>query len=213
MTAPHYSLTSASLRPKEFKSLLDKYYPILRRIGRTLWHLGIIPLIQDTERIRSSGNFSLRVGEGFLITATNADKGNLRRSDIVFVEKIDHSKHILFTRGRNRPSREVLIHELAYRSFSSISVIIHTHDMAVLLYGGIPTTPFYTVAADSEEAEKIVSLLHTSPSINMRGHGQIVIAPSVEEGLEIIMDNHLQAVERAKQKVKCGGEDSNLRRH
>ncbi len=163
---------------------ITKIDRILKNMGKKLSSLGVIPIIEesDSKKFQSSGNFSIRYKEGFLITGTGVDKCDLKSNSIVFVSNINHRNKTIDFNGKYKPSREVLIHDAVYSNFPEINVIVHTHDSLILKYGeklGIPCTKNCIIAANLNESKKIVNLLKKSEVVNIKEHGQIFIGREV----------------------------------
>lgn len=59
---------------RKSQEAINKHYPEMKKLGEFLGKLGLIPLINENGEIRTSGNFSVRVDGGFLITITNGCK-------------------------------------------------------------------------------------------------------------------------------------------
>ncbi|MDD4930033.1 MAG: class II aldolase/adducin family protein [Gallionella sp.] len=72
----------------------------------------------------TSGNLSVRYGEGFLITPSGFGAEGLSPDDIVFVHLSGESQ------GRWQPSSEWLFHRDIYAQRSELGAIIHTHATA-----------------------------------------------------------------------------------
>jgi L-fuculose-phosphate aldolase len=70
-----------------------------------------------------AGNISIRVSEDRLLcTCHGADKGSLKRDDIVLCD-MEGSK----IRGKGNPTSEFSMHRMAYRERSDIRAVIHAH--------------------------------------------------------------------------------------
>jgi L-fuculose-phosphate aldolase len=72
----------------------------------------------------TSGNLSVRFGEGMLITPSGMGAEGLTEDDIVFVHKDGKS------RGRLQPSSEWLFHRDIYAQRAEFGAIVHTHAVA-----------------------------------------------------------------------------------
>ena len=88
-------------------------------------------LVRMTKRLEalglshgSSGNLSVRFGEGFLITPSGFGAEGLTEDDIVFVHLSGESH------GRWQPSSEWLFHRDIYVGRPEFSAIVHTHSNA-----------------------------------------------------------------------------------
>ncbi|MFA6921939.1 MAG: class II aldolase/adducin family protein, partial [Gallionella sp.] len=72
----------------------------------------------------TSGNLSVRCGEGFLITPSGFGAEGLTDEDIVFVNLSGQSQ------GRWQPSSEWLFHRDIYVDRPEFGAVIHTHSTA-----------------------------------------------------------------------------------
>jgi L-fuculose-phosphate aldolase len=72
----------------------------------------------------TSGNLSVRYGEGFLITPSGMGAEGLTEDDIVFVSMDGTS------RGRWQPSSEWLFHRDIYAQRAEVGAVVHTHSLA-----------------------------------------------------------------------------------
>jgi len=70
----------------------------------------------------TSGNFSVRVNERILITASGLDKGTLTTAGLL---EVDGSGQVLS--GAGRPSAETGLHLVLYRTRPQASAILHVH--------------------------------------------------------------------------------------
>ncbi|MBS3167952.1 class II aldolase/adducin family protein [Candidatus Woesearchaeota archaeon] len=167
---------------------------VMKNLGRELSFLGLLPIVEESGNLRSSGNFSLRFKDGFFITASGVDKRNIDSDSIVFVPNIKNS--IINIKSNKKPSRELFIHKSVYSTFSNINVVVHIHDLLVLKFGDklrIPCTNNCIIGASKKESEEILYLLKKSPIINIKNHGQVIIGRDVEEVLELIIKFNKQA--------------------
>ena len=71
----------------------------------------------------TSGNFSLRFGDEFLITRSGADKGQLSATDIL---RLDHSGKAL---DAPKSSAETDLHLHLYRLFENANCVLHVHSL------------------------------------------------------------------------------------
>lgn len=194
LSPAEYAVWPASLDEAVFHALLEAYYPQMRRLGRELSHLGVLPVQEEPKgsgRFVTTGNYSMRVGaEDFLITGSNVDKGVLRREDLLYVERIDYTKGAYFMHGTARPSRETLIHDQLYRAYPSARTIVHMHDDFALRYGESEQTPEPIFFATLQEARKVVSAVWPYHYVTLPGHGQFVIAENIDKALSEVRDTH-----------------------
>lgn len=73
----------------------------------------------------TGGNFSARVPDGYLITASGRDKSTIAADDLLVCDA--QGKVVS---GGGRPSAESDLHAALYRLDSSIGCVLHTHSVA-----------------------------------------------------------------------------------
>ncbi|MEZ5848672.1 MAG: aldolase [Geminicoccaceae bacterium] len=113
----------------------------IARIGRSIFERGLT--------MGSSGNISVRVEDGWLMTPTGATLGTL---DPARISKLDEAgKHI----GGDKPTKETFLHIGMYRHRKDARAVVHlhsTHSVAVSCLEGIdadnvipPITAYYVM--------------------------------------------------------------------
>jgi ribulose-5-phosphate 4-epimerase/fuculose-1-phosphate aldolase len=207
MKSPQEFLISTKTSTKEWEisKQIDKNFSNLRRISRLMTTLGTVPIIADINgkrtRYRTSGNFGIRLKNGFFITGTEVDKQNLAKRSLIYVESIDYSNQIIFCLGKVKPSREVFIHQQIYMNMPEINVVLHTHDNLILKTGGLPTTRKKSIGATLDEAKEIVELLKGSDAINIRKHGQVIVGRNCKEAMATLLRFHQKALIELKKEI------------
>jgi ribulose-5-phosphate 4-epimerase/fuculose-1-phosphate aldolase len=86
----------------------------LCRVGRSLHARGYVH--------GTTGNLSVRLGDGFLITATDACLGDLEPASLV---KVDAAGMPIATEGR--PSKTLALHLAIYAAEPEAGCVVHTH--------------------------------------------------------------------------------------
>jgi ribulose-5-phosphate 4-epimerase/fuculose-1-phosphate aldolase len=109
--------------------------------GRSLFERGLSP--------GSSGNLSVRLHDGWLLTPTNASLGRL---DPARLSKLDWDGLLL---SGDRPSKEAFLHRAMYHGRAGAGAIVHlhsTHSAAVSCMCGLkhddcipPLTPYFVM--------------------------------------------------------------------
>ncbi len=127
---------------------------------------------------KTYGNISIRYGKRMIITATNADLGNLKNED--FVEVVDYNPftNIALAIGLKNPSIETPMHWLIYRK-PDINAIIHVHK----LYENVPTAK-YAPPGSVELAMEALKALKNSNLINLEKHGSVAVGIDLKKALE-----------------------------
>ena len=109
----------------------------------------------------NDGNLSVRESDGtFLVTASGAPKGYLRRDQIL---RVDSEGKVLS--GEGRPSSELGLHLTIYRERPDVSAVVHAHP---------PVSTAYAVAREPLDACVLPELVLTL--------GRIPIAPYATPG-------------------------------
>ncbi len=109
--------------------------------GESLYDRGYVP--------GSSGNISVRLDDGILVTPTNSCLGRL---DPARIAKLDHDGNHL---AGDKPSKEAFLHALMYRERRDDTAVVHlhsTHSVAVSCLEGLdpedvlpPITAYYVM--------------------------------------------------------------------
>jgi len=144
----------------------------------------------------SSGNISVRVDDGWLLTPTNACLGNL---DPARVAKLDwDGRHI----SGDAPSKEAFLHRSMYEERSGAGAIVHlhsTHSAAVscmdgldcasclppltayfvMKIGRLPLVPYYR-PGDPALGDAIKGLAGKHSAVLLANHGPVVSGSSLE---------------------------------
>src|SRR4051812_24939204 len=147
----------------------------LVRTYRQVLELGLTEL--------SSGNLSVRHGEGMLISPTGASGENLSEDSLVYVRSDDS-----WDTGQ-RPSSEWQLHARIYRDNSATNAVVHTHsDYCVAVachckplpgfhymvgaFGGddVPCVPYSTFGSEAL-ANDVADALQTRTACLMANHG------------------------------------------
>jgi ribulose-5-phosphate 4-epimerase/fuculose-1-phosphate aldolase len=156
--------------------------------GRSLFERGL--------SAGSSGNISVRLDDGWLLTPTNASLGRL---DPARIAKLDwEGRHV----SGDQPSKEAFLHYAMYRQRDRAGAIVHlhsTHSAAVSCMCGLnhddcipPLTPYFVMKigrlplvpyhrpGDPELAVAIGALAHRHSAVLLANHGPVVSGASLE---------------------------------
>ncbi|MFJ8330159.1 methylthioribulose 1-phosphate dehydratase [Streptomyces sp. NPDC094437] len=104
------------MKPATIHEDLDLQRGHLAAACRALYRLGWMP--------GTSGNVSIRSGEGVMITASGRSKGTMAPEDTVIVDPVDGRPLVGET---ERPSAETSIHLAVYRQVSGCGAVVHAH--------------------------------------------------------------------------------------
>src|SRR4051812_42020373 len=152
------------------------------------------------------GNVSAKLDDKrVLVTPTGFNKGFIREEDLVIVDV--HGKLL---KGKNRPSSEFLMHELAYVERADVRAVVHAHppitvglalagvtlaqcvlSETCLVLGPILTAPYTTPTTD-EVPRTLRPYFRQANAIVMDRHGAITIGRDLDEAY-----NRMEAMEHA----------------
>ena len=156
--------------------------------GRSLFERGL--------SAGSSGNLSVRLGDDWLLTPTNASLGRL---DPARIAKLDREgRHV----SGDLPSKEAFLHHAVYRARPAAAAIVHlhsTHSAAVSCMCGLnhedcipPLTPYFVMKigrlplvpyhrpGDPAVATAIAALAVRHGAVLLANHGPVVSGTSLE---------------------------------
>ncbi|MBI2277054.1 MAG: aldolase [Dechloromonas sp.] len=161
------------------------------RFGRSLFERGLTA--------GSSGNISVRLEDGWLLTPTNACLGSL---DPARLAKLDWQGQLI---AGDPPSKEAFLHRAMYEVRSGAGAIVHlhsTHSAAVSCMGGLdhancipPLTAYFVMKigrlplvpyfrpGDPALGEAIRGLAGKHSSVLLANHGPVVSGTSLEAAM------------------------------
>lgn len=150
----------------------------------------------------TSGNLSLRVGGGMLVTPTNASLGELRPDDLAMVS--DTGEHL----SGARPSKEAFLHLAMYRARPQDHAAVHLHSTYatavsclddlddddvlppltayfVMRVGRLVRLPYFAPGDEGlgEAAQKAAA---STRALLLANHGPIVSAPSLAQAVDAV---------------------------
>lgn len=144
----------------------------------------------------SSGNLSVRLADGWLVTPTNSSLGRL---DPARLSRLDADGHLV---DGDPPSKESVLHLAVYRNRPSAQAIVHlhsTHSAAVsclagldagdcippltayfvMKIGRLPLVKYYRPGAP-ELADEVGRLAARHPAVLLANHGPVVSGATLE---------------------------------
>jgi ribulose-5-phosphate 4-epimerase/fuculose-1-phosphate aldolase len=150
----------------------------------------------------SSGNISVRLDDGWLLTPTNSCLGKL---DPAKISKLDWEGNLL---DGDPPSKEHFLHNAVYRQRTSSHAVVHlhsTHSVAVsclpdinpenvippltayyvMRVGTLPLIPYFR-PGDPKLGEAIGQLAGKHSSVLLANHGPVVAGTSLEAAVYAI---------------------------
>jgi len=147
----------------------------------------------------SSGNISVRVDDGWLLTPTNACLGRL---DPALISRLDKAgKHV----SGDPPTKEAFLHRAVYDERGDAGAIVHlhsTHSVAVsclpdvnandvlppltayyvMRVGSLPLVPYYP-PGDKALADAVRGLAGRHSAVLLANHGPVVAGKTLEAAL------------------------------
>ncbi len=144
----------------------------------------------------SSGNMSVRLGDGWLLTPTNSSMGTLQAETLSRVD--GNWRHV----DGDPPTKEVFLHRAMYEARASAGAVVHlhsTHAVAVscladinradvlpaltpyfvMRIGRLPLVPYHR-PGDETLAEPVRELAREHTAVLLANHGPVVAAKSLE---------------------------------
>lgn len=144
----------------------------------------------------SSGNISVRLPDGFLVTPTNSCLGRL---DPDRISKIDSMGNLV---SGDKPSKEAFLHHSVYDVRTAANSVVHlhsTHSVAVsviadidpedvlpaitayyvMRVGRLPLVPYFA-PGDRELADAVRSFAANAHSMLLANHGPVVAGKSLD---------------------------------
>ncbi len=157
-------------------------------LGRLLAHLGLSH--------GSTGNISVRLDDGWLLTPTKSRLGKLDPARLAKLD--DEGRHL----GGDKPSKEAFLHRSVYDMRPTAGAIVHlhsTHSVAVSCLDGLdqedclpPLTAYYVMQVgklpivpyfppgDERLAAAVRKLAADHASVLLANHGPVVAGKSLE---------------------------------
>lgn len=165
--------------------------PRFSLVGRVLAAHGMAPL--------NGGNMSVRLGEGFVVTASGCNLGRVGPGELVFVDSADPATTLVRYRGSALPSSEALLHAMVLAARPAAGAVVHAHDPAVtgaaMVRAGMVITdreePYGTVALAERALE---SFARAQDLIVLENHGYVCVGASLEAVVDRIVMTHLRLV-------------------
>jgi len=147
----------------------------------------------------SSGNMSVCVDDGLLVTPTNCCLG---RIDPARITKVDHGGRLL---SGDRPTKELFLHQAVYRSRPSEQAVIHLHSVHAVAVSCLadvdpddalpPLTPYYIMRVgrlplvpyhapgDPHLADEVQHVARRAHCMLLANHGPVVAGHSLDQAV------------------------------
>jgi ribulose-5-phosphate 4-epimerase/fuculose-1-phosphate aldolase len=162
-------------------------HALFRRCGQRLARHEMTPA--------NGGNMSHRTGEGFVITTSGCNLGQIDPDELALVRAWSLEDNHVTYEGERRPSSEALLHGLILRSFPAAGAVLHAHDPATgsAAAAALPETPreepYGTVALARLAAETFAG---GGEIIVLKNHGYVAIGSGLEAATELVVAMHLR---------------------
>ena len=148
----------------------------------------------------TSGNISVRVKEGFLLTPSGMAYDEMRPGDIVLMRP--DASHV----GKRKPSSEWRFHHALMGSRKEIGAVVHTHSMFATTLSclgmEIPAVHYMVAAAGGENircapyatygtqetADNAVKALQDRSACLLANHGMIVVGPTLKKAMWLAVE-------------------------
>jgi 3-dehydro-4-phosphotetronate decarboxylase len=150
----------------------------------------------------SSGNISLRLEDGWLMTPTNASLGRL---DPARLSKLGHDGHLI---SGDPPTKESFLHRVMYEERPDTGAVVHlhsTHSVAVsclaeidpadvlppitayyvMRVGRLPLVPYFR-PGDLDLAEAVRGFAGKHHAVLLANHGPVVAGSSLDAAVNAI---------------------------
>ena len=150
----------------------------------------------------SSGNISVRTGEGWLMTPTNASLGRL---DPARLSKLDHDGRLI---SGDPPTKESFLHRVMYEERPATGAVVHlhsTHSVAVsclaeidpadvlppitayyvMRVGALPLVPYFH-PGDLDLAEAVRGFAGKHHAVLLANHGPVVAGTNLDAAVNAI---------------------------
>ena len=172
-----------------------KYEKIRREIATACLDMNRRGIIQGT-----SGNVSVRVPEGYLLTPSGLPYDEMKPADIVLMRP--DASHT----GRRKPSSEWRFHHALMQSRPEVSAVVHSHAMfattlsclgleipalhyMIAAAGGhtIRCAPYATYGTQ-ETADNAIKALEGRNACLLANHGMIVVGPNLKKAMWLAVE-------------------------
>ena len=170
-------------------------------VGYRLWRQGMMPA--------GNGNISARLKpKMYLITSSTVSKGFLDPNQIIVVDENE-----MQLGGKGKPSSEIAMHMLAYKSRDDVNAVIHSHPVFATVFactsmelpydllpevaiklGKIPTAPF-ALPSTGDVAKVAQDYIKKYNAFLLKNHGAVTLGRDLEEAfIRMELVEHLAKV-------------------
>jgi L-fuculose-phosphate aldolase len=162
------------------------FISVFKKTGKRLLTYNMAPA--------NGGNISTRFGNGFLITASRCNLGDIEDDEVVYVEDFSIEKREVKYKGTRLPSSETFLHGLLYEKKKDIRSVIHAHD-------AVATSMNLSNIIDETEREEpygtvelaelcLKTFTGENEIIVLKNHGYVAVGSSLTHATDIIIAMH-----------------------
>jgi L-fuculose-phosphate aldolase len=172
--------------------MVSVWYETFRTSGERLGRHGMAPA--------NGGNMSVRLEEGFVVTASGSNLDIIEPNELIWVLKCDVDNETVHYRGSLEPSSESILHYLVLEARPDAGAVIHAHDpiatREAIASDGLTETvreePYGTIAL----AELAIEAFGRSEEIIvLRNHGYVCAAGNMTDAIDRIIATHLRLLD------------------
>ena len=172
----------------------------LKEWSRIFQRNGLTPEFEG----KNTGNLSFSSNEGFIITASGLkNKQNLNSDCFVYVKTYDKQRNIVYVEGKKRPSSEVVMHYLIYKTHKEVNAVFHGHSRAILMNAeklGFPVTERKYEPGTRELAKEALKALENKNLVVLKIHGFVSVGNTMREAGELALSTLRRSKEAANLK-------------
>jgi L-fuculose-phosphate aldolase len=169
-----------------------EWYATFRTSGERLDHYGMTPA--------NGGNMSVRLEDGFVVTASGSNLAIIEPNELIWVQKCDVDNEAVHYCGPIKPSSESILHYLVLEARPDAGAVVHAHDPiatrdAVASDGLTETVreePYGTIALADLAIE---AFGRNEKIIVLRNHGYVCAANDMTEAVDCIIATHLRLLD------------------
>jgi ribulose-5-phosphate 4-epimerase/fuculose-1-phosphate aldolase len=169
-----------------------KRYATFRTSGERLYEHGMAPA--------NGGNMSVRLEDGFVVTASGSNLAVIERNELIWVQQFDVANGSVHYCGPLKPSSESILHYLVLEARLAAGAVLHAHDPIAtrdaIASDGLTETvreePYGTIAL-AELA--IAAFGRNEKIIVLRNHGYVCAANDMTEAVDCIIATLLRLLD------------------
>lgn len=170
---------------------------------KVIHQLGLIGARADRYDGYGYGNLSVRIADGFLISASQTSGSHeVTTDDFVSISSWQFERFWVEAMGSQPPSSETLTHAMIYEGDPSVCCVLHAHNPEIWQrLGRLPSTSAETPYGSPAMANEVKALMSDKAErplvFTTRGHedGVFVCGPNLETTAQTLINTYAQALE------------------